>query len=107
MSPSDHLRLAKYFGQPQLHEAYPHVDGHPEITILENDRENPSKIEVWHTDMTFRPCPPLGSILHGVSIPERGGTPLCQFEQCLRKFVCTAESFCRGINSGPRLQLWI
>ena len=76
MSPSDHLRLAKHFGQPQLHEAYPHVDGHPEITILENDRENPSKIEVWHTDMTFRPCPPLGSILHGVSTPERGGDTL-------------------------------
>ena len=25
MSPVDHLRLAKLFGQPQLHEAYPHV----------------------------------------------------------------------------------
>ena len=22
-----------------------------------------------HTDMTFRPCPPLGSILHGIVIP--------------------------------------
>ena len=43
MSPVDHLRLAKHFGKPQLHEAYPHVDGRPEITILENDRENPLK----------------------------------------------------------------
>ena len=23
-----------------------------------------------HTDMTFRPCPPLGSILHGIVIPS-------------------------------------
>ncbi|MEK9891097.1 MAG: TauD/TfdA dioxygenase family protein [Pseudomonadales bacterium] len=76
ISPDDHLRLAELFGRPQLHEAYPHVAGHPELTILENDRENPSKIEVWHTDMTFRPCPPLGSILHGVIIPERGGDTL-------------------------------
>lgn len=76
ITPADHLRLAEAFGHPQLHEAYPHVDGHSELTILENDRDHPSKIEVWHTDMTFRPCPPLGSILHGVVIPERGGDTL-------------------------------
>ena len=46
---------------------------YPQLTILENDADNPSKIEMWHTDMTFRPCPPLGSILHGVIIPEKGG----------------------------------
>lgn len=76
LEPGDHARLAAYFGPPQLHSAYPHVEGYPQITILENDRENPSKIEKWHTDMTFRPCPPMGSILHGVMIPEKGGDTL-------------------------------
>lgn len=73
LEPAHHAELADRFGQPQLHEAYDHVEGYPQITILENDRERPSKIEMWHTDMTFRPCPPLGSILHGVVIPEKGG----------------------------------
>ena len=99
ISPSDHLRLAKHFGQPQLHEAYPHVDGHPEITILENDRENPSKIEVWHTDMTFRPCPPLGSICTASVSRSEGGHPLCQFEQCLRKFVPPLKAFVEGLTA--------
>ena len=76
MSPRDHAALADRFGRPQLHEAYDHVEGFPQITILENDRDRPSKIELWHADMTFRPCPPLGSILHGVIIPERGGDTL-------------------------------
>lgn len=76
MSPAAHASLADKFGKPQLHEAYPHVDGYPQITILENDKANPSKIEKWHTDMTFRKNPPLGSILHGVIIPERGGDTL-------------------------------
>ncbi|MCB1645444.1 MAG: TauD/TfdA family dioxygenase [Pseudomonadales bacterium] len=76
MKPADHAALADRFGPPQHHEAYPHVDGYSQITILENDEANPSKIEMWHTDMTFRPCPPLGSILHGVIIPERGGDTL-------------------------------
>lgn len=73
---SDHARLAEYFGPPQLHEAYPHLHGYPQITILENDKDNPSKIEMWHADMTFRPCPPMGSILHGIVIPESGGDTL-------------------------------
>ncbi len=73
MSPQNHADLADLFGKPQLHEAYDHVEGFPQLTILENDEANPSKIEMWHTDMTFRECPPLGSILHGVIIPEKGG----------------------------------
>lgn len=76
MQPQHHADLANLFGQPQHHEAYAHVEGFPQLTILENDRENPSKIEMWHADMTFRPCPPLGSILHGVIIPEKGGDTL-------------------------------
>lgn len=76
MSPAAHAALADRFGKPQLHEAYPHVDGYPQITILENDEANPSKIEKWHTDMTFRRRPPLGSILHGTVIPARGGDTL-------------------------------
>lgn len=76
MSPVDHARLADRFGKAQLHEAYPHVEGYPQITILDNDEANPSKIEKWHRDMTFRKEPPLGSILHGIIIPERGGDTL-------------------------------
>lgn len=73
LAAEDHARLADYFGPPQKHEAYDHVPGYPQITILENDADRPSKIEMWHTDMTFRQHPPLGSILHGVIIPEKGG----------------------------------
>ena len=76
VSYEDHKRLASYFGSLQTHPAYPTIDGFPEITILENDRENPSKIEEWHTDMTFKASPPLGSILIGRVIPETGGDTL-------------------------------
>jgi taurine dioxygenase len=74
--PVNHAELADLFGTPQLHEAYDHVDGFPQLTILENDEARPSKIEMWHTDMTFRPCPPLGSILHALVVPEKGGDTL-------------------------------
>ena len=72
----DHKRLASAFGLMQSHPAYPTIDGFPEITILENDEKNPSKIEEWHTDMTFKKTPPVGSILIGKIIPKTGGDTL-------------------------------
>ena len=73
INPNAHVRFACYFGVPQIHEAYGNLDGYPEITILENSLAKPSKIEAWHSDMTFKKCPPSGSVLHGLIIPERGG----------------------------------
>ncbi len=73
MSSQNHKDLALYFGEPHLHPAYPHVEGYPEITILESTPENPSKIELWHTDMTFSATPPMGSFLVAHKIPEVGG----------------------------------
>jgi len=71
-----HRALALHFGSPLPHPAYPTVDGFPEISILESTRENPSKIELWHTDMTFKPRPPLGSILRARVLPPTGGDTL-------------------------------
>ena len=65
--------LASRFGEPVPHPAYPHIDGFPEINIIESTEENPTKIDTWHTDMTFLERPPLGTILRGLVIPERGG----------------------------------
>jgi len=76
LAPEHHAALAHHFGPPQFHEAYDHVEGFPQITILENDEAHPSKIEVWHTDMTFRQAPPMGSILHAVIVPAKGGDTL-------------------------------
>lgn len=76
ISPSAHKDFALIFGKLQSHPVYPTVEGFPEITILENDKLRPSKIEEWHTDMTFKSTPPLGSILLGKIIPKTGGDTL-------------------------------
>lgn len=76
ISPQQHKDFALRFGKLQSHPVYPTIEGFPEITILENDEDNPSKIEKWHTDMTFKQTPPLGSILLGKVIPKKGGDTL-------------------------------
>jgi alpha-ketoglutarate-dependent taurine dioxygenase len=54
------------------HPVIPGVDEeHPEIYSL--DSFDGSYADVWHTDVTFMPRPPLGSILRAVQLPPTGG----------------------------------
>jgi len=76
ITPEQHRELAAHFGPLQTHPAYPTVEGYPMLTILENDADRPSKIEKWHTDMTFMPRPPLGAILQAQAVPPQGGDTL-------------------------------
>jgi taurine dioxygenase len=73
LSPSQHRKFGQAFGTLQIHPSYPTVGGYPDVIYLENDRENPSKIDDWHTDMSFNPVPPMGSILIARIMPEKGG----------------------------------
>ena len=76
IEPAHQKALADRFGPLQTHPAYQTVEGYPEITILESTPEVPTKIEKWHTDMTFRPHPPMGTMLRSRIIPEKGGDTL-------------------------------
>ena len=76
ITPAQHKALAESFGPLQTHPAYDTIDGFPEITILESTPEKPTKIEAWHTDMTFRAHPPLGAVLRSKIIPPQGGDTL-------------------------------
>jgi taurine dioxygenase len=76
MTPVDYQRFARCFGPVEGHPAYQVVPEAPDVQILESTPENPSKIELWHTDMTFRPEPPSITILHGQVIPPFGGDTL-------------------------------
>lgn len=76
ISSEQHQALAQSFGPLQRHPAYNTVDGYDAITILESTPEKPTKIEVWHSDMTFRRHPPMGTILRSVIVPDKGGDTL-------------------------------
>ena len=73
LSPAQHRKFGQAFGTLQIHPSYPTVGGYPDVIYLENDRHNPSKIDEWHTDMSFNLIPPMGSILIARIMPEKGG----------------------------------
>ena len=77
LSPKNHLDLARSFGEiKSSHPIYPHLEDFPEITLLENNKNNPPDTDVWHTDLTFKPNPPFASILYSLVIPPFGGDTL-------------------------------
>lgn len=70
------LKIARLFGSVEPHPAYPTVVETPEVQILESTPERPSKIELWHSDMTFRVKPPSTTLLYADTVPEIGGDTL-------------------------------
>lgn len=73
LSAPEYAKLGARFGIIEPHPAYPMVPGAPDVQILESTPAEPSKIEVWHSDMTFRPAPPAITLLYGQVIPAYGG----------------------------------
>ena len=68
--------FAEQFGEVLEHPAYGTVTGAPAVQVLESTAQAPSKIEAWHSDMTFSATPPSFTILHGQIIPDFGGDTL-------------------------------
>ena len=75
ISPAELEAFARGFGELEDHPAYPKV-GDTSVQMLESTKDKPSKIELWHSDMTFSPTPPALTIVHGKIIPEVGGNTL-------------------------------
>ncbi len=77
LSPDSHLAFASQFGELEPpHPFFPKIDSHPQISVLENDEDRPPETNYWHTDVTWRDKPPMGSVLYGADIPRSGGDTL-------------------------------
>lgn len=76
ISPAQFEALARSLGTLHEHGAYPGPAQAPGLQLLESTAEKPSKIERWHTDMSFSATPPPVTLLHAEVIPPVGGDTL-------------------------------
>ena len=76
LTPSDLRRLALRFGAIEEHPAYPTLAEAPGVQVLESTAAAPTKIEAWHSDMTFRAEPPGVTVLSTETVPAFGGDTL-------------------------------
>ncbi len=73
ISRDQHRDFGARFGELEVHPFAPDADGYPEFVVLESNRLSPYAAARWHSDVTWRQEPSLGSILRGVVIPPAGG----------------------------------
>ena len=82
LTPDELVRAGRLFGPlTPAHPVLPPLDAdHPEVLEIDATRSRTDERyqdewenDTWHTDVSFMPDPPLGSLLHGVVIPPVGG----------------------------------
>jgi len=75
ISPQNHIKLGKFFGDLHIHPAAPKMRGFPEIFEIHTHKD--SKIsngaEDFHSDVSCDKEPPLGTMLQLHILPECGG----------------------------------
>ena len=77
LSAAEQLEFAKTFGPIDIpHAVYRHVDGYPQVTLLDSDTNEVPGTDEWHSDLTFYPNPPFAAILHAREILPNGGDTL-------------------------------
>jgi taurine dioxygenase len=73
LTQAQHVAYGKAFGELEIHPFSAQADEHAEILVLESTPEKFQAAQTWHSDVTFRECPPDGSMLVGRVVPEWGG----------------------------------
>ncbi len=76
ISSAQHLAFARNFGELEVHPFAKHKEGMPEVLAITHDRDSKGKENAWHSDVTWRLKPSLGSVLRAVEVPEVGGDTL-------------------------------
>jgi taurine dioxygenase len=71
-----HLAFARRFGALEVHPFAPQKPGYPEVLAITHDEKNRGKENTWHSDVTWRLEPSLGSILRAIELPPVGGDTL-------------------------------
>ena len=83
ITPEQHIAFSRLFGPLQTHVLHQFaLAGHPEMLIVSNIVENGKPIGLgdaghfWHSDLSYKERPSLGSLLHAQELPAQGGDTL-------------------------------
>ena len=71
-----HIAFARHFGDLEIHPATPSGQANPEVLLIAHGPDSRGRENAWHSDVTWRDKPSLGSILKAVEVPAVGGDTL-------------------------------
>lgn len=83
ITPTQQVAFSRRFGSLQIHVLRQfQLPSDPEILIISNIKENNQPIGLgdaghfWHSDLSYKEIPSLGSMLHAQELPQEGGDTL-------------------------------
>ncbi|KDD04821.1 putative taurine dioxygenase [Bordetella bronchiseptica MBORD681] len=83
ITPRQHIDFSRRFGRLMIHVLHQfHLAHNPEILVVSNIVENGAPVglgdagKYWHSDISYKPLPSLGSLLHAQELPAIGGDTL-------------------------------
>ena len=71
-----HITFARGFGELEIHPATPSDQPDPEILRIAHGPNSRGSENNWHSDVTWRERPSLGSVLRAIELPDNGGDTL-------------------------------
>ena len=71
-----HLDFGRRFGSLEVFPFAPPKPGYPEVLAITHDEKSRGRENAWHSDVTWREIPSLGSILRAIEVPPVGGDTL-------------------------------
>ena len=76
LTPEQHIRLARYFGEIDIPEFKTTASTHPEVMVLDQVAPKGQGSDSWHADNTYLEEPPMGALLQAHQLPPVGGDTL-------------------------------
>jgi taurine dioxygenase len=99
---AQHVGFARRFGELELHPVFPHDPDFPELVLLGGDNSSPGRENLYHSDVSWRDRPSLGSILRCVQCPPVGGDTIwvnmAVAYECLPASVKTAVQSLQAVH---------
>ncbi|MEC7845751.1 MAG: TauD/TfdA family dioxygenase [Actinomycetota bacterium] len=93
----EHIAFGRKFGELEIHPfargGHVGLGNHPELLRIASNAEREFAAVKWHSDVTWREEPSMGSILRGVVIPETGG------DTCFASAAAAYESLPSDVKS--------
>ena len=97
----DLKRFGRCFGELTVHPFSTNAADAPELIVYDNKEGNPPPpTDIWHSDETFRECPPMGTALCSKIIPELGGdTAFCNMGAAYESLSDKMQHYISGLEA--------